>query len=44
MSYNLDEKQPARRPDFDEEEQRPTIVRPAYRPGGPLFPGWGPRI
>jgi|GEM_PF-4991500 len=43
MSYNLDEKKPAQRSDFEEGDPRPTIIRPAYRPS-PLFPGWGPRL
>jgi hypothetical protein len=43
MSYNLDEKKPARQPDFDNDDPRPTIVRPTYRPDR-LFPGWGPRL
>jgi len=43
MSYNLDDKRPVRGDEPIEDDPRPTIVRPTYRPS-PLFPGWGPRL
>ncbi len=43
MSYNIDGKRPAPNKLPDEEDLRPTVIRPMQRPER-LFPGWGPRL